>query len=262
MAGRSSGACPRTGARRASGSTIDDEDQASARLRCSAPLNPAGAARRCASTRRGGRRPPADAVQRLLAPARRGARRRDARARRAGEAAAGPRTRAAALGGPGTRLSRRCRPTGVTSTARSSSTPATGSTGRALLLAPVNPARAGGEPGLRFRVARARGYGASPPMTRRCLERLDEEGIRGELEDPARALRHGARRHAGAGLVRRGAGRVNEQPVSWLLIERAGRSSARTASTSAKWKRSKARVTSSAASWSRPTCSASPASCP
>jgi hypothetical protein len=51
----------------------------------------------------------------------------------------------------------------------------------ALLLAPVNPARVGGKPVLRFRVARVQGYGASPVMTRRCLERLDQEGIRGEL---------------------------------------------------------------------------------
>ena len=51
----------------------------------------------------------------------------------------------------------------------------------ALLLAPVNPARFGGKPVLRFRVARVQGYGASPEMTRRCLERLDQEGIRGEL---------------------------------------------------------------------------------
>jgi hypothetical protein len=51
----------------------------------------------------------------------------------------------------------------------------------ALLIAPVNPARYGGTPGFRFRVARRFGYGASPEMTRRCLERLDQEGIRGEL---------------------------------------------------------------------------------
>lgn len=51
----------------------------------------------------------------------------------------------------------------------------------ALLLAPVNPARFGDKPVLRFRVARVQGYGASPEMTRRCLERLDQEGIRGEL---------------------------------------------------------------------------------
>ncbi len=51
----------------------------------------------------------------------------------------------------------------------------------ALLLAPVNPARYGGEPGFRFRVARRFGYGASPAMTRRCLERVDDEEIRGEL---------------------------------------------------------------------------------
>jgi hypothetical protein len=52
----------------------------------------------------------------------------------------------------------------------------------ALLLAPVNPARYGGTVGLRFRVGRSRGYGAAAPMTRRCLARLDEEGIPGRLE--------------------------------------------------------------------------------
>ena len=51
----------------------------------------------------------------------------------------------------------------------------------ALLMAPVNPARYGGKPGFRFRAARQFGYGASPEMTRRCLERVDDEGIRGEL---------------------------------------------------------------------------------
>jgi hypothetical protein len=51
----------------------------------------------------------------------------------------------------------------------------------ALLMAPVNPARFGGAPGFRFRVARRFGYGASPEMTRRCLERVDQEHIRGEL---------------------------------------------------------------------------------
>jgi len=49
----------------------------------------------------------------------------------------------------------------------------------ALLLAPVNPARYGDKPGFRFRVARRFGYGASAEMTRRCLERLDGEGIHG-----------------------------------------------------------------------------------
>jgi hypothetical protein len=51
----------------------------------------------------------------------------------------------------------------------------------ALLLSPVNPARYGGKPGFRFRVARRFGYGASPEMVRRCLERLDKEGIQGRL---------------------------------------------------------------------------------
>jgi hypothetical protein len=51
----------------------------------------------------------------------------------------------------------------------------------ALLLAPVNPARFEERPAFRFRVARQFGYGASPEMSRRCFERLDEEGIRGDL---------------------------------------------------------------------------------
>jgi hypothetical protein len=51
----------------------------------------------------------------------------------------------------------------------------------ALLMAPLNPARYGGETGFRFRVARTFGYGASQEMTRRCLERVDEEGIRGSF---------------------------------------------------------------------------------
>ncbi|HEU5066360.1 MAG TPA: hypothetical protein VFT86_10895 [Gaiellaceae bacterium] len=51
----------------------------------------------------------------------------------------------------------------------------------ALLMAPVNPARFGDVPGFRFRVARRFGYGASSEMTRRCLERVDQEHIRGEL---------------------------------------------------------------------------------
>ena len=52
----------------------------------------------------------------------------------------------------------------------------------ALLLAPVNPARYGGTMGLRFRVASHRGYGASATMTRRCLERLDEDRIPGRID--------------------------------------------------------------------------------
>jgi len=51
----------------------------------------------------------------------------------------------------------------------------------ALLTAPLNPSRYGGTPGFRFRVASRAGYGASPEMVRRCLERLDENGIRGEI---------------------------------------------------------------------------------
>jgi hypothetical protein len=51
----------------------------------------------------------------------------------------------------------------------------------ALHLAPLNPSRYGGKPALRFRVARRFGYGASPGMVRRTMERLDEEGIPGQL---------------------------------------------------------------------------------
>ena len=51
----------------------------------------------------------------------------------------------------------------------------------ALLMAPTNPARYGGRPGFRFRCARSFGYGAAPEMVRRCFERLDAAGIRGEV---------------------------------------------------------------------------------
>ena len=51
----------------------------------------------------------------------------------------------------------------------------------ALHLAPVNPTRVPARSAFRFRVAHSFGYGASPQMTRRCLERVDEEGIPGRL---------------------------------------------------------------------------------
>ncbi len=51
----------------------------------------------------------------------------------------------------------------------------------ALLTAPLNPTRVPGRSAFRFRVARTFGYGASPEMTRRCLERLDAEGIPARL---------------------------------------------------------------------------------
>lgn len=50
----------------------------------------------------------------------------------------------------------------------------------ALLMAPVNPLRRG-TPGFRFRCAHSYGYGAAPQMVRRCLSRLDEEGISGAV---------------------------------------------------------------------------------
>ncbi len=51
----------------------------------------------------------------------------------------------------------------------------------ALLCAPLNPTSAG-RLALRFRSARRAGYGASAAMVTRCLERLDAEEIRGEIE--------------------------------------------------------------------------------
>ena len=50
-----------------------------------------------------------------------------------------------------------------------------------LHMSPLNARREGGKPALRFRAAHRFGYGAAPQMVRRCLERCDEDGIRGEL---------------------------------------------------------------------------------
>jgi len=52
----------------------------------------------------------------------------------------------------------------------------------ALLTAPLNPVRYAPTPGFRFRVARRFGYGASPQMVVRCLERLDAARIGGRVE--------------------------------------------------------------------------------
>ena len=52
----------------------------------------------------------------------------------------------------------------------------------ALLMAPLNPARDGERLAFRFRCARSFGYGASAGMVRRCLERVDEEGIPARFE--------------------------------------------------------------------------------
>jgi hypothetical protein len=54
----------------------------------------------------------------------------------------------------------------------------------ALRMSPMNPTRPPDDPTapvLRFRCARRYGYGASPVMVRRCLERCDEEVIRGAV---------------------------------------------------------------------------------
>jgi hypothetical protein len=51
----------------------------------------------------------------------------------------------------------------------------------ALLMAPMNPTLAGGSRSFRFRAARTVGYGVSPGMARRCLERVDRERITGHV---------------------------------------------------------------------------------
>lgn len=51
----------------------------------------------------------------------------------------------------------------------------------ALLGAPLNPARSQDAIALRFRVSRGAGYGTAPSMARRCLERMDAEGITGRV---------------------------------------------------------------------------------
>jgi hypothetical protein len=51
----------------------------------------------------------------------------------------------------------------------------------ALLMAPLNPARFGAAANLRFRCAQHFGYGASPGMAARCLERCDDEGTTGQV---------------------------------------------------------------------------------
>ena len=49
----------------------------------------------------------------------------------------------------------------------------------ALLGAPLNPTRNPQEIALRFRVSSGLGYGTSPGMARRCLERIEADGITG-----------------------------------------------------------------------------------
>ncbi len=67
----------------------------------------------------------------------------------------------------------------------------------ALLGAPLNPTRVPDESALRFRASGKQGYGASPLMVRRCLERMDAERIAGgisvvyELSDTENAVTQG-----------------------------------------------------------------------
>jgi hypothetical protein len=51
----------------------------------------------------------------------------------------------------------------------------------ALHLSPLNPLHERGSTTLQFRVAHTFGYGASPGMVRRCLERADADGMPGEV---------------------------------------------------------------------------------
>ena len=51
----------------------------------------------------------------------------------------------------------------------------------ALHCAPMNPTRDGDAVAFTFRCASREGYGVSPAMARRCFERLDAEGIEGEI---------------------------------------------------------------------------------
>jgi hypothetical protein len=51
----------------------------------------------------------------------------------------------------------------------------------AVLCIQCNPRRDGDRAAFRFRAARTRGYGVSPEMARRCLERCDAEGITGSV---------------------------------------------------------------------------------
>lgn len=50
-----------------------------------------------------------------------------------------------------------------------------------LLLGPINPFRNPDAVAFRFRAARTQGYGASPGMVRRSLERLDADGVPGNV---------------------------------------------------------------------------------
>ena len=93
----------------------------------------------------------------------------------------------------------------------------------ALLTAPINPTRVPDRTAFRFRVARMFGYGASPEMTRRCLERLDAEDFRGRPRrsctcSPTRTTSP-RRAPSGAWPARRSR-TWSGDPVSWLLIER------------------------------------------
>lgn len=70
----------------------------------------------------------------------------------------------------------------------------------ALLGAPLNPARDMGVVGFTFRCAQRTGYGVSAGMARRSLERLDDEGIAGQVA--VRGVLSDTRNVATQGVVR------------------------------------------------------------
>ena len=77
----------------------------------------------------------------------------------------------------------------------------------ALRTAPLNPRAGGDRATLGFRCASSFGYGASSGMVRRCLERCDEDGIRGTarvlrvLSDTAPVQTQGPVLHSGEGVA-------------------------------------------------------------
>ena len=90
----------------------------------------------------------------------------------------------------------------------------------ALHLSPINPRRDGARIAFRFRCARKAGYGASPGMVGRCLERCDADGIVGSVQRAARAVGHAprARRRARSGRSR---ARPSERRSGRLAADRA-----------------------------------------
>ena len=140
--------------------------------------------------------------------------------------AASPRPRARRSRRRGTRRSPRSPPTGATCSASCRSFSSDHLDLTALLMgAGQSAARRADGLSFRFRAAHTFGYGASPGMVRRCLERVDEAGIPGDGARPARScptrIRSGRRAPSGTSTARRSE-RVAD-PVSWKVMERGWR---------------------------------------